>query len=186
MATIITTDDQKPAPPARTWGLAKALFTLCVVIITFVLVCVYGAQIKARLGKIDPTIIIATAQVANPPAPRVYATTMPRQERAPALSLEQINATSIAIYQATVAAVEQAVPIENVGHTGASAPVFSKPVEREPAGEIVPTSLPIEPAAQNGHGSKVVVVDVQADKACLHGQVWTERGCKNPTAVVQP
>lgn len=193
MATIITTDDQKttPTPPARSGGLVKALVSLGVVVIAFVLALVFGDQIKARLGAINPIIIVATAQANTVPTTRTFATAIPRADRqaeadaAVKRQIDTYNATAQAQFDA---AVQAPLPVENVGQ-GEPAVLVSKPADRQPAGENVPTSLPIEPQAQsdNGHGTKSKPVNIQETKTCLHGQVWIDgKGCRNPTPVAQP
>lgn len=99
----------------------------------------------------------------------------------PVLNLEQISATSTAIYQATVQAAE---PPPNINATGDSAPlvVEEKPVMRQGAGENVPTAEPIAPAQSDEQtGSKPVLIAPQETHTCRHGQVWIDgKGCKNP------
>ena len=67
----------------------------------------------------------------------------------------QNEATSAAMYQATVAAVD--VPAQ-------PAPVNVT----VPSDRVLPT---IEP------------INIQATHTCLHGQVWTDSGCRNPDGV---
>lgn len=100
----------------------------------------------------------------------------------PTASLAQVEATSLAVYHATVEAVE-ARP--NINNTGDSAPLVreTKPVDRLPAQGVVPTAEPVIQAETGGiFGSKPVIVNPQQDHSCKHGQVWVDdKGCKNPT-----
>ena len=136
---------------------------------------------------------IASAPPVTPPAPFLAPQSAPAiQSSHPALqatplalptaSLEQISATSTAIYQATAQAVD--APPPNINTTGDSAPlvVEQKPSIRQGAGAHVPTAEPIViPQSDEQTGSKAVVVNPQETHECRHGQVWiAEKGCKNP------
>lgn len=128
-------------------------------------------------AKIAPTAIIAlTPQSIAPQRP------LTDPAAAPALpGIAQNAATAQALFDAAVRAGE------TVPNVGQSEPVIlqSKPVERMPAGENVPTA---EPLVENSgiFGSKPAVVDVQGTQQCKHGQIWTARGCKNPTPTGAP
>lgn len=108
-----------------------------------------------------------------------------RVDAAPALSLDQVNATSIAIYQATVVAVDSQSPAQNVDQLPADASMpqyVEKPApDRQPAGaNNVSVAVPIDAA----HGSKETgPVNIQETHECKRAQVWTAGGCKNPTPV---
>ena len=105
----------------------------------------------------------------------------------PTASLAQIEVTSLAVYHATVQAVN-AAPIPNVDTTNDSAPVVreQKAVDPRPAG-VVPTSEPLGEVApgDDTHGSKAAPpLDIQATHQCLHAAVWVDNvGCQNPTPV---
>lgn len=131
-------------------------------------------------------IILETADVAHPTV-RPFATPIPNTgdsgagapAAVPTMSNVQIEATSQAIYQATVIAVENAAqPPANTGQ-GAPAQLVVKPAERLPAGDNVPTAEPM-PQVNESFGSKQVIVAPQETHTCKHGQVWTDKGCKNP------
>lgn len=144
----------------------------------------FVAEFTARTG-------ITTITTAPPTLPTA-AVTLPARPSAPLSAplavpalpgVAQNAATAQALYDA---AVEAGEPQPNTNLTNDPAPVVvqSKPVERMPAGENVPTSEPIQPAESGGiFGSKPVLINPQVDQQCKHGQVWTERGCKNPTPI---
>lgn len=96
----------------------------------------------------------------------------------PAVDVNQ----AIANYNATQTAL---YPQQNVDALPANAPAVeygSRPNAIEQSNGIVPTSEPIPTADPNSQfGSKPAVVNPQRDHQCLHGQIWTARGCKNPT-----
>lgn len=136
-----------------------------------------------------------SAPLAQPTAliaPRSLPAAQPAFQAVPTASLAQIEATSMAVYQATVQAVNAAsVPLPNVDTTGDTTPpiLVSRPAEeRQAAGENVPTAEPIAPAESGGiFGSKPAIVAPQESHECKHGQVWIDgKGCKNPTPVGAP
>lgn len=154
------------------------LFAICGVML-FLAWPVIHARLSGMPAVTLPTLpTAAIALPARPPAP------LSAPLAAPALpGVAQNAATAQALYDAAVQAGE---PLENTNLTNDPAPVVvqSKPVERMPAGENVPTAEPVAPAESGGiFGSKPVIVNVQETHECRHGQVWTEKGCKNPTPV---
>ena len=94
------------------------------------------------------------------------------------------NAESLRQYQATATAANAASgPLPNVDVTGDAAPVLreSKPSARTHITDNVPTAEPItEPQVSDAFGSKAIPVDIQETHTCLHGQQWTDAGCRNP------
>lgn len=105
---------------------------------------------------------------------------------APALTFDQINATSIAIYHATAAAVDAAGPVPNTDTTGDSAPLVR--VQKETPDRLAPPpageASVAEPAVTDAFGSKPMEpINPQRDHVCLHGQIWTDTGCHRPTPV---
>jgi hypothetical protein len=143
--------------------------------------------VVARLsssGVTLPSLPALAPAVVAPPRPQAAPVEYraPVMPNAPALTLEQISATSTAIYHATAAAVD--APIPNTNTTGDTSPALieERPAVREPAGANVPTAEPIAPDTSDGQtGSKTVLVNPQATHECRHGQVWTDgKGCKNP------
>jgi hypothetical protein len=137
--------------------------------------------IQAQLTTTTTTAPAAlpTASVA-PPRPQAAPAALPAEIAIPGVA--QNAATAQALYDAAVQAGEQ--PVQNVDLTNDSAPVIvqSKPAERRPAGENVPTAEPVVPAESGGiFGSKPVLINPQADHTCKHGQIWIDgKGCKNP------
>ena len=125
--------------------------------------------------------------VAPAPAARPFTPAVPQDaaRAVPTASLAQTEATSLAVYHATVQAVN-AAPIPNVDTTNDSAPVVreQKAVDPRPAG-VVPTSEPLGEVApgDDSHGSKAAPpLDIQATHQCLHAAVWVDGvGCQNPT-----
>lgn len=102
----------------------------------------------------------------------------------PTISLPQIEATSQAIYQATVQAVDASMPQPNTDTTGDTAPLERQSKENTlaPAGPDVATAEPL-PQTTDQFGSKVAPIDIQGTHTCLHGQIWTATGCHRPTPV---
>jgi hypothetical protein len=94
------------------------------------------------------------------------------------LSIDAYNATATAQYNEVV---NPSAPVPNVGQ-GAPVETISKPAERMPAGDNVPTAEPVQQAESGGmFGSKPVLINPRADHTCKHGQKWVEgKGCKNP------
>jgi hypothetical protein len=92
--------------------------------------------------------------------------------------IAQNAATAQAMFDAAVLAGET---VPNINATGESAPALlvTKPSVREGAGENVPTA---EPLVQNNDqfGSKQEPINIQETHTCLHGQVWSGKGCRNP------
>lgn len=138
-------------------------------------------QFQARTG-IAPLAAPAALPTAivRPAAPA----SQPRLEQpaiAPQDAIADYNATAEAQYRDAVQAQQQ----PNVNTTGDAAPLqrISKPADRQPAGDIVPTAAPIPDAQSTDQfGSKPAApINIQETHTCLHGQIWTERGCKNPT-----
>jgi hypothetical protein len=116
-----------------------------------------------------PTAAIVPAKAPVPPGARPQQGSAPITVSAPAdAAIDAYNATAQAQYQEAISA-----PVEN---TGQSVPVqlVTKPSARQPAGDNVPTAEPLVEGAP--------IVNIQATQQCLHGQTWTERGCKNPTS----
>lgn len=152
------------------------LFAICGVML-FLAWPVIHARLSGMPAVTLPTLpTAAIALPARPPAP------LSAPLAAPALpGIAQNAATAQALYDAAVEAGETQ---PNVGQSE-PAILQSKPVERMPAGENVPTSEPIVPAESGGiFGSKPVIVNVQETHTCKHGQVWIDgKGCKNPTPV---
>lgn len=112
---------------------------------------------------------------------------VPRQPIVPVPAVQPANsniaaneATSQAMYQATVAAAEvpRSTPIPGTLNVGVSYGGL-----QGSAGEIVPTSLPMPtPYANNAQGQQSArPINVQATHTCFHGQTWIEGlGCRNP------
>jgi hypothetical protein len=142
------------------------------VALPFVKVPVLGDVLKPEQTiKVQPTrtinIPIRTGGDTNSAAPAIP-------------GVAQNAATAQALYDAAVQAGEQAAPVPNVGQ-GAPVEIISKPAERQPAGDNVPTAEPVQQAESGGmFGSKPALINPQADHQCKHGQAWTEKGCKNP------
>lgn len=133
--------------------------------------------IRAQLTAPPATLpgALPTAQVARPQAapaarPQAAPVNVPAQ-------IDAYNATATAQYQDAI----QRAPVPNVGQ-GAAVDLVSKPAERMPAGENVPTAEPIIQAESGGiFGSKPVLINPQETHECKHGQIWIEgKGCKNP------
>ncbi len=144
------------------------------------------ATFQARMGGAPPAQPTAPA-VATPrvAAPAPLSDTIGSQA-APIPDIAQNGATASAMYDATAQAANVLSVPPNVDTTGDSAPLIheSQASDRQGAGENVPTAEPIvEPQSGGIFGSKPVVVNPQETHQCLHGAVWTEAGCKNPTPV---
>ena len=173
------TTHEAPRRPSAVASFINWTITLFVVFFLCVLLFLMWPMITARLaqsGVALPSLpTLPTAYVS----PRSSPLTAP--QGIPALTLEQISATSTAIYQATAQAAE---PPPNTNATGDSAPLLieQKPSVRLPAGENVPTAEPLSvPQSDDQTGSKLLPVNPQATHECRHGQVWiAEKGCKNP------
>jgi hypothetical protein len=174
------TTRERTARPSAVAIAINWIITAFVILFLFVLLYLMWPMLMARLtqsGVALPSLpTIATAYVAPLSRPQAA------PQSAPALNLEQVSATSTAIYQATAAAVDAHPP--NVNTTGDSAPlvVEQKPSVREPAGLIVPTAEPIViPQSDDQTGSRPVLVNPQATHTCRHGQEWVDgKGCRNP------
>jgi len=126
----------------------------------------------ALMGETQPAQAQPTAIIAPRPAYQPAPVVAP----APIPGIAQNAATAQAEYDAAVRAAE---PVPNVGQ-GERVVINERPAEeRQGAGENVPTA---EPVVENSgiFGSKPLLTNPQADHTCKHGQVWTERGCKNP------
>lgn len=172
--------------PARPTSLLKVLTCLCVIALAFVAVVTQWQTIAGHLPTTGAIILIATPTVGTAPVapaqPRISAPAVPRAAvPVPALTLDQINATSIAIYQATAAAAE---PVPNQDNTGDTAPLTHESAEfdRQPAPAYAPTAEP-QPVVDDQFGSKQAPINIQETHQCKHGQIWTDSGCKNPTPV---
>ena len=173
------TTHQAPRRPSAVATVINWTITLFVVFFLFVLLFLMWPMIQARLSQ------SGVALPNLPTLPTAYVAPLSRPlaapQSAPVLSLEQISATSTAIYQATAQAAE---PPPNTNATGDSAPLIieQKPSVRQAAGENVPTSEPIvREQSDDQTGSKAVLVNPQEMHACLNGQVWVDgKGCKNP------
>jgi hypothetical protein len=146
------------------------------------------ATFQARMsGAVDlpplPTAQIAPRPAQQPAQPRPALAEQPASVPVQQ-AIDAYNATAEAEYRAII---EQPAPVEN---TGQGAPVVleqRQAPERLPAGDNVPTAEPLPQIDNSGaFGSKSKPVNIQETKTCLHGQVWTERGCKNPTPVGEP
>jgi hypothetical protein len=156
-------------------GVLKGLQYLVTIAVVLAIGYTFLPQILAT--PVPTTWTLPTADTGGLKAtPTQRAITDTRQDNAgaiivPTMTLDQINATSQAIYQATVAAVE----------SSQVAPFGSKEApERVPAG--VDNVSPAEPTADDTHGSKrTAPVNIQETHQCLHGQVWTDTGCHRPT-----
>lgn len=98
----------------------------------------------------------------------------PRREPAavtPIPGLAGNDATATAQYnQAVQQSQNGAVVLPANDH--APVQLIQQPAERMAAGDNVPTAGPVDAGAP--------AVNVQQTQTCLHGQVWTEAGCKNP------
>lgn len=98
----------------------------------------------------------------------------PRREPAavtPIPGLAGNEATATAQYnQAVQQSQNGAVVLPANDH--APVQLIQQPAERMPAGDNVPTAEPVDAGAP--------AVDVQETHTCLHGQTWTDAGCKNP------
>lgn len=135
---------------------------------------------------IAPLNVPIAPQAAPAPAARPFTPPAPQSapQTVPTASLAQIEATSMAVYQATVQAVN-AAPVPNTDTTNDSAPLLieSKAVpDRQPAPAVVPIAEPLVPAENNDQfGSKPAIINPQRDHVCLHGAVWTDTGCHYPT-----
>jgi hypothetical protein len=179
----------RPAPRTQARAGASLVFLIVMLAMSItgtiagVMLLSNWPAITARFGG-NAALPLPTAAV--PRLPTLPAAQPIGAQTVPTASLMQTEATSQAIYQATVQAVE-AVP--NVNTTGDSAPVIveSKPAERMPAGDNVPTAEPVaQPESGSLFGSKPVVVAPQETHECRHGQAWTDSGCKNPTPIGAP
>lgn len=117
-----------------------------------------------------PTAIVWPAAPAYQPRPALDAA-VPIDA-----AIADYNATAEAQYQQAV----QQQPVPNADETGDTAPLqrISKPADRAPAGDNVPTAEP-----QNSEfGSKPAApINIQESHTCLHGQIWTDSGCHRPT-----
>jgi hypothetical protein len=128
-------------------------------------------QFQIRMGgAVPPALLQPTAIVRPAPAQNVV-----RPVVVPGVA--QNEATAQAMYDA---AVQEVAPVPNVNPAPAPAQLVTKPADRQAAPDVVPTAEP-RPANDGIFGSKPAVVNPQEEHACLHGQVWTARGCKNPT-----
>lgn len=178
-------------PYTRPNGLLKILTCLSVIALAFVAVVTQWPTIAAYLPTPGPIIIIATPQAAPLPAPAARPA-LPAAQPRPAVAqpaaapaqpaIDAYNATAEAVYQQAIEVAPVAAPIENVGQ-GVPVELHSKAApEREPAGDNVPTAMPLPQTANDGqHGSKSKPVNIQETHQCLHGQVWVDgKGCKNP------
>jgi len=174
--------ENEPRRPRRSLLETLAyLFTIGIIVLTGFLAWPLA---QARLAGQLSTLPLPTAFVAPPARPLPARPSVPEQPAiAPQDAIADYNATAEAQYQEAI----QQQPQPNVNTTGDTAPLqyVSKPAERQPAGDNVPTAEPIQPSESNDQfGSKPAKpINIQETRTCLHGQIWTERGCKNPTPV---
>jgi hypothetical protein len=176
-------------PYARPNGLLKLLTCLSVIALAFVAVVIQWPTIRTLIPTPGPIIIIATPQAAPLPAPAAPRPALPAAQPRPAMAqpaaqpaIDAYNATAEAVYQQALEVAPPVAPVENVGQ-GAAVELNSKAVpDRQPAGDNVPTAMPLPQTANDGqHGSKSKPVNIQETHQCLHGQVWIDgKGCKNP------
>lgn len=174
--------------PVRPNGLLKVLTSLCVIALAFVAVVTQWHTIAAYLPTPGPIIVIATPTAGAVPRATLPAY-QPRPDAPPAQpaaapaqpAIDAYNATAEARYQEAISAP---APVENIGQ---GAPVVLEQraaPERMPAGDNVPTAIPLsQTQADDRFGSKSKPVNIQETKTCLHGQVWVNPGCRNPTPV---
>jgi hypothetical protein len=162
-------------------GLLKVIACLFFGVFVCAFVLTNWGALKAYAPAGVPAIILATPTTGARGQPA-----QPTQYAAPAQPAIDVN-EAINNYNATQEAqFQQPAPVENVGQGEPAVLVQRSSEERLPAGEIVPTSLPLPQGQTDGiFGSKPAApVNIQETHQCLHGQIWVEgRGCKNPTPV---
>jgi hypothetical protein len=153
---------------------AAYLFVMAIILVTLFLAWpMIQTRIAGAPGREQPQP--TTRAYATTPAYQPQTTSSGAADAVPTASMAQIEATSQAMYQATVQAVNTASD---------SAPMVREQisVDRQPAPAVVPTAEPvIEGGSDGAFGSKPVIVAPQATHECRHGQIWTDAGCKNPT-----
>lgn len=182
----------------RPFGLFKALMCLCVMAFVAIFALKSWPDIQARISGLttSPGMIVVTATsgaVARPAQngytpPRLPASDASANTSSAPANMATSEAMANAAYATAVAASEQRqAPIPNQNNTGDTAPLTreSIAVERQSAPAYAPTSEPIaQPQVDTAFGSKAAPpVNIQETHTCLHGQVWTDSGCKNPTPV---
>lgn len=174
----------------RPFGLFKLLMCLCVMAFVAVFALKSWPDIQARLSGVTlpPSLLVVTATPGTFARPTQPGYTPPRQPandmRANPANMATAQAQADAAYATAVTGAER---IPNQNNTGDSAPLErqSIQVDRQPAPDYAPTAEPIPQTQVDGaFGSKPAApVNIQETHTCLHGQVWTESGCKNPTPV---
>jgi hypothetical protein len=159
-------------------GLLKVIACLFFIVFVCAFVLTNWGALKAYAPAGVPAIILATPTTGvrgQPAQPTLYA--------APAQPAVDVN-QAISNYNATQEAQFQQAP--NVGQGEPVVIQQRASEERLPAGDNVPTALPLPQGQTDGiFGSKPAApVNIQETHQCLHGQIWVEgRGCKNPTPV---
>ena len=172
---------------ARPNGMLKVLTSLCVIALAFVAVVTQWQTIAAYLPTPGPIIVIATPTTGTAPRatlpayqPRPAAPAQPAAATAQP-AIDAYNATAEAQYQEAISAP---APVENIGQGERVVLEQRAAPERLPAGDNVPTAMPLpQPDNSGAFGSKSKPVNIQETKTCLHGQVWVNPGCRNPTPV---
>jgi hypothetical protein len=180
--TVTTTAAARPSCMA---ALVSYVVYGLIIVLAIMLIVGVGVALHDRLtlpaAPDLPALTLPTADTARlAPTPRPISDPIsePNPNRVQS-DIDAYNATETAQYQHAIDA-----PAPNVNITNDSAPIETeaKPAARQPAGENVPTAEPIaQPAGDDQTGSKPVLVNPQEAHQCLHGAVWTENGCKNPT-----
>lgn len=152
------------------------LFAVCVVALILAWPTVI-ARLSGMPNVALPTLPTAAVTLpARPPAP------LSAPVAAPALpGIAQNAATAQAAFDRAVQ-VGETQPNTNVTNDPAPVIVQSKPVNRQPAGDNVPTAEPVQQAESSGiFGSRPVIINPQETHECKHGQRWVDgKGCRNP------
>jgi hypothetical protein len=130
----------------------------------------------------QPTAYVVPARPAAERAPQAPSAPFSAPVGIPAAPIDGIAqnaATAQAMFDAAVQAGEQ--PQQNVDNTGDTAPVIhgQRTNDRPAAGENVPTAEPVQ-VVTDWFGNKQKPINIQESHTCLHGQVWTGKGCRNP------
>jgi hypothetical protein len=173
---------------SRGGGFRSAFEILWGVLTLAVIVVVAWPHIKSTIGALP--IGVTWTQATDVPGSKPFSTVLPSGSGAssitisnPAVPAVNVEATSAA-YNATEQARILPETQPNVDNTNDSAPVVRGQKENviEPSNGIVPTAEPIQQTQSDGaFGSKSKPVNIQETHTCLHAQIWTDRGCKNPT-----
>lgn len=174
----MATNESTPARPSLFAILFNYGITLFVIGFLIVMLYLVWPMVRARISGMPELPTAALVPQARPVAPA-----QPRAEdrpvAAPALpGIAQNEATATAMYNAAINAAN-AAPVPNTD----SAPITAeeKPAVREHAVENAPTTEPLtNQPSDDQTGARRRVPNPQAGQ-CLHGAVWTDHGCKNPT-----